>query len=85
MFVLSRYKKLYYIDKALSVQNLISFEHKTNVSENSRLILNFSQEAIISDVVVKIFYFYGVGQRTLRPAKRTEQPGEMEQRTQQIM
>lgn len=46
MFVLSRYKNLYYTDKVLAVPNLISFGHKTNVSENSGLILNFSQEAI---------------------------------------
>lgn len=38
MFLLSQYKKLYCIDKALSIQNLISLRHKTNVSENPRLI-----------------------------------------------
>lgn len=38
--------KHYYIDKVLAVQNLISFGHKTNSSENSRLILNFGQEAV---------------------------------------
>lgn len=46
MLVLSRYRNLYYIDQVLSVPNLISFGHKTNVSENSRLIRNFSQETI---------------------------------------
>lgn len=46
MFVLSGYKKLYCMNKALPIQDVISFRHKTIVYENPRLIQNFSQEAI---------------------------------------
>lgn len=45
---------------------------------------DLSQKTIFFDRAVEISDFYGVGQRTLRLPKHTEQPGEMEQRTQQI-
>lgn len=64
------------------MQNLISLGHKTNVSDNPRLIQDFNQDAIFfSDGAVQISVFNGVGRRILSLAKHTEQRGEMERRT----